>query len=659
MLGMAKRPARAAITIAIALSFAPLAARQNPANQSQTTPTFNGAISGTVVDGATGAPVPDAIVTLMPQGGIKLSAEFPVRQVVDAKGRFVFLSLPSDGMFQLHATKFGYLDGGFGRDSGPSDALQTITIANGSWAAGLRVPLWPPAVISGTVVDETGEPVVGVLVRVLARFRFAGRDELAAGPPTVTDDHGRYRVGGLVAGRYLVQVPSVQASVAAGTRVSAASSNAPEGALDVDDTARLVIGRYPLPPPSVAGRAMAYPSAFHPNAIAVSQAATVEVRYGDDRGGVDVTLTPTPTVRVTGRVEGPAEELATLTVRLLQTGMENLGLGAETATSRVSADGSFVFLNVPAGSYVIDAPVTFNEFSIRTGPTMTGGSVGGGGISLPVPPPQSMASRSSQETMAAPGVNLSIADFRAVGGGMPRPTFSGRSTVTVSGSDIAGVVVRLRQSVSVKGTIKIDTDSSKPAPPPRFFVALDPAGGQPWAGQPRANGSALGDQEFEISGVQPTAYFLRVQGTPGWIVKSVQRNGREYSAVPLDFSSGEEGPVIVTMTNATPSLFGRVRASDGTIPEGAVVVVFPVRPELRVNTGLWSPRLASMPIGPDGSFRFTDQPAGEYFVAAIDRARAIGWRDPAVLTQIEPQATRVTLAWGQGSAQDLTMVVIR
>jgi hypothetical protein len=46
-------------------------------------------------------------------------------------------------------------------------------------------------------------------------------------------------------------------------------------------------------------------------------------------------------------------------------------------------------------------------------------------------------------------------------------------------------------------------------------------------------------------------------------------------------------------------------------------------------------------------------------VAALDRARAVGWRDTEFLTQLERQATRVTLAWGQTVAQDLTMVVVR
>jgi hypothetical protein len=213
-------------------------------------PQTNGAISGTVVDGSTGSPLAEVIVGLTAMPGTQMPAGYQARQMTDAKGRFAFLNLPNDGVFQITAGKFGYLDGGYGRDSAPTDPLRPVVVANGAWIGGLRVNIWLPGVISGTVRDESGEPVVGVIVRALARIRVAGRSDLAAGPITVTDDHGRYRIPGLMPGRYVIQVPSPQMSVPASTRINGATTNAPEGAVDVDDTSRLVIGRFPLPPPA-------------------------------------------------------------------------------------------------------------------------------------------------------------------------------------------------------------------------------------------------------------------------------------------------------------------------------------------------------------------------------------------------------------------------
>jgi hypothetical protein len=310
---------------------------------------------------------------------------------------------------------------------------------------------------------------------------------------------------------------------------------------------------------------------------------------------------------------------------------------------------------------ILDAPVTFNGFSINSGATRTGGFVGSSGASLPSPPPRSMVSSSSQGTAAVPGVGLTISDFRGAAGAKV-PKYSARAGVTVGDSDVTGVTIRLRPHTTLRGTLRAEPDTAKPPvqSPPRYFVFLDPASGQPGLGQPRASSSILENQEFEISGVQPAEYFLRVQGTAGWLVKSIQWQGRDYTTTPLDLGgTAEPSGVLVTVTNAVPTLFGTVHAQDGSVHESGLVIIFPVQLALRTNTGLWSPRMTSSPLGSNGTFRSTTLPAGEYFVAAIDRSRMATWRDPEFLTLIERQAARVTLAWGQTVGQDLTMAVVR
>src|SRR5262249_44697530 len=149
------------------------------------------------------------------------------RQITDARGRFVFMNLPDAENYQLVAGKLGFLDGGYGRDFSPTDALRSIRISGGSWAANLKVNGLAPGASSGTVRGERGEPVVGVFVRALVRVRVAGREELAAGPLTLTDDRGEYRLPGLSPGRYLVQVPSIQTAVPGATVIKEATPNQP------------------------------------------------------------------------------------------------------------------------------------------------------------------------------------------------------------------------------------------------------------------------------------------------------------------------------------------------------------------------------------------------------------------------------------------------
>lgn len=622
-------------------------------------PPPQGAVTGVVVDGSTGAVVPDAIVSLAVQGGTTLPPGYATRQQADAKGRFAFLNLANDGTYQISAAKYGYLDGGYGRDDGPASPLRTVVVEGGGWTGNLRVMLWRPATISGTVRDERGEPVVGVFVRTLARVRVAGRDEVAAGPVAVTDDYGRYRISGLLRGRYFVQVPSVATSVPSGTRVRTPSANSVEGMLDGDGPARLVVGGYPLPPPSASGRAMTYGPSFHPSAIALRDATPVDVGFGDDRAGIDVVLTPVPAVRVSGTVEGPPNAFPTLTLRLLPAGLEQTGLGADVAMASVNADGTFTFLNVPAGTYTLDAPVTFNELTMRSGPGSSGAFLGSfrGNTSLPSPPQSPTGSRWSQETGASPGVNLTVSSYGGPGGNRV-PGLTGRTPVTVGATDASGVVLRLSGGATVRGRLVVETDPAKPAPPAqqRFTVFLDPASGHANLGQPSTAVSPANSADFELPGVQPAEYFVRVQAFPGpWQVKSIQWRDRDLTTSPLDATATDDlSGVVVTVTNLIPTLTGAVRDARGMPSDAAIVVAFPAQPAMRLNTGLWPTRLAAAPISSSGTFRITSLPAGEYFVAAIDAARVATWREPEVLTQLERAATRVTLAWGQTTTRDLT-----
>src|SRR5579871_1729616 len=242
-----------------------------------------GAISGVVFDGATHRPIAGALIYLGITGHGPVGRQS--RQITDAKGRFVFVDLPASDSFFMNVTKAGYNDGHSG-DSGPVSGgvgSGQIRLADGQWFANANIPLWKPSVIAGTVVDERGEPVVGIRVRVLSRITIAGVPHLAAGAAAVTDDRGRYRIPGLFPGRYIVNVPSVQSAVPVtmtpleiegltpDTAPKAASDRAKRnnGALDLDPNHLLIIGNYMTPPP-VQGQPQAYPMAFYPSAASVA-----------------------------------------------------------------------------------------------------------------------------------------------------------------------------------------------------------------------------------------------------------------------------------------------------------------------------------------------------------------------------------------------------
>ena len=186
--------ARSIMLVAMIGSVAPAVAVQTPvpAKQPQT-PAATGTITGAVVDGSSAEAIGGAIVFLAP---VEPGRTIPVnqtRQATDGRGRFAFTEIP-EGSYQVSASKFGYLDGGYGREFAPTEPLRSVHVRKDEWVSNLRVVVWKPGSISGAVRDEAGEPVVGVFVRALARFRIQGRDDLVAGPVTTTNDRGEYRL---------------------------------------------------------------------------------------------------------------------------------------------------------------------------------------------------------------------------------------------------------------------------------------------------------------------------------------------------------------------------------------------------------------------------------------------------------------------------------
>src|SRR5262249_30526735 len=109
--------------------------------------------------------------------------------------------------------KPGYLDGEYGRRR-PGGQSQPLVLADEQKIGNVRIFMWRQSAILGLVLDEAGEPVVGIQIRALRRTMVGGRRRcVAAGMPGWRDDRGMYRVAGLLPGDYLVAAPSTQVSV--------------------------------------------------------------------------------------------------------------------------------------------------------------------------------------------------------------------------------------------------------------------------------------------------------------------------------------------------------------------------------------------------------------------------------------------------------------
>src|SRR5262245_52810025 len=287
-----------------------------------------GMIVGQVVDTA-GAPVPDAIVRLaMPKYSPDLPTTPGGRVMADREGRFFFADLPPGDYF-LQASKDGYADGTFAQRQPRGQSLP-FTLAENERRTDVTLRLWKYGAIGGTVVDEAGEPVVGVGVRALAKIVVGGRErfgttELSAesAPTAVTDDRGMFRLSKLLPGTYVVAVPSTQttlpvsllepsvqdASLRAEMFFGGIMEVAPLGQPRVQQTgdfAMLTLNHVLIPPPARGdGRPAVYRTTYFPAAATAAAASPIVVESGEERTDVNIALEPVPAVNISGRLVTP------------------------------------------------------------------------------------------------------------------------------------------------------------------------------------------------------------------------------------------------------------------------------------------------------------------------------------------------------------------
>ena len=632
----------------LALLLAMLAGGPAAAGQVQQGPPGSsppGAITGIVVDAVTGQPLAEATVSL---GRTTTAGQGFPRMVTDAKGRFVYANLPPSDDYFLGARKSGYEYTRYGWTApGQSLAINDIAriaVGSGQLVEGIKIPLWRLPSISGRVVDERGEPVVGIAVRAFSTATIAGHPQLVGSSLATTDDRGWYTLPDLVPGKYAVCVLSVQSTVLSSTTEAAAVRAAgalvtggigADGAaavtgptLDVDGRRRLAITNFATPPPPGAAESRAYAPVFHPGVGTAADAASIALGYGETKSGVDFQLRPVEAFRIAGRVQGtPAPGML---LRLMPTGSETLGFGSEAATTVIEGDGSFTFLNVPAGRYTLLALPSAVDFTI-----------GNESVRLPAPP-------------GFPGGGISVGSMNGMPGvsylsrsGALAPSW-GRMSVNVGGA-IDNLVLRMQPMGTMSGRVVFAPGMNVPGNA-RLDVSLEPANGDPTAGFARASAQRTdAEYTFTVTGLMGAAYLV---STSPYYTVSVMAGGRDVTYAGIDTSAAADvGDVVITVTDKRPQVSGTVT---GAPERTAGIIAFPVDRARWTNYGWNAPQFRTTRAGSTGAFTLQLNAAGEYYLIAVDATKVDKWTDPAFLTAAVPFATRVTVGWGETKTAALT-----
>ena len=574
-----------------------------------------GLIVGQVIDGTTGRPISGAIVALStPQYSPFVSARpappTAPRILTGADGRFVFRDMPR-GSFTITATRPGYVEGAYGRRR-PNGPSQQLTLALEERVGDVVIRMWKFGAISGTVVDEAGEPLVGVAIRAFRRSVVAGIKRFVDGPPAGTDDRGIYRLGNLVPGEYVVSTVSRQMSaplsIAATQRseLMAMSVAMPGTSITIGDTVHSLGLGTPIPPPLEGERMFVYPATYYPAARAAELGTIVTVASGEERSGVDLQLAPVPTVRVSGSVMGPNGPVQ-IQLRLEPADITDIPQ-RETLTTTPGGDGQFIFPAVPSGQYMLRAAMR--------------------------PAPQWKQIDAERVLWAEQAVA------------------AGRDHITA-------LNITLQPGLRVSGRFEFEGTAQRPSPFQLRQVGLtvEPATGGTFAVLAPVRADESG--QFASAGMQPGRYFVRVLGSPsGWMFKSATYGGRDVSDTPLDLRS-DASDVVITFTDKWSGLSGTVTTARGAPDAEALVVVFPTDSQMWSSYGLNFRRMKSIQTTKTGQYTFPVLAPGEYYVAALRDANVGDWQDPAFLDSLARSASQVRIDEGEKKTLDLRTVDVR
>jgi protocatechuate 3,4-dioxygenase beta subunit len=491
------------------------------------------------------------------------SAEYlfsPYATIADGDGRYEFGDLRAGG-YRIAATDTGFRTVEFGQRGG-ADHGEPIAVAAGAAVDDVDVTIPRGRAISGRILDEYGDPIENANVRVDRIAASRGRARLTSVSGIAsrqTDDRGRFRIFGLLPGRYVVSA---------------------------------VVGE--LVPGWETADLPGYVRTYYPGVTAAGAAQLVDVNDDGEPLNTEFALTRGRAGRITGRALRGSGAPFDGSVWLLESARSG---AIATAPRRQPAhgDGTFEFDHLAPGEYIVQAATSRESYEVE-------------------------------------------GEF-------------GAAFVQVDGDD-ASVVVRMSAGSSVAGRVTFDHEPPAPAAAGAGITVTAHAADvdlRSIADNPVANATVSDDWTWQIAGLNGPRR-LTVTGLPqGWSLERILVNGLEVTDQPLPFGAADQSlqDVEIVIADRGASLSGRVAAAgDRTLP-GASVVAF------ATDRARWydGTRFVQLAGTVRGTFGFQALPAGDYYVAAIDKSATALLEDriddPGFLESLVEGAARVTLRAGE------------
>jgi len=287
-------------------------------------------IAGTIVSKTDGHPLAQARVTVR---DVKDPKKF--QSLVTAEdGKFKFSGLPA-AKYSLNGAKRGFISAAYDQHDFFSTAIVTGAVFD---TESLVLRLAPAAVISGKVLDESGDPIRHAMVSIYIDDHSTGVDQIQRFRMAQTDDQGVYELTPLMPGTYFL---SATAQPWYAVHPSSADDPAPANAkAETPGSASATVDR---------SLDVAYPTTYYPDVPDADSANPIPIR-GGERIDVDIHLNPVPALRLIFRVPANANNGGYTFPQIQQPAFDG-DAPIQPGSSRLISPGVLEVAGIPAGKY--------------------------------------------------------------------------------------------------------------------------------------------------------------------------------------------------------------------------------------------------------------------------------------------------------------------
>ena len=312
--------------------------------QSNPQATARASVSGIVVRAGTTETVGQTRILLTKVGGTLSDS---ITTTSEANGTFLVPDIPA-GQYRVFFQHNDYLRGEYGQ-SGVDTPGTPITVGAGQRISNVTLAMIPACVITGQILDDNGDPVSRIYVRLLRPADVQGEREFVKVAETQTNDRGQYRIYELPPGKYFISAsPYKPPYIQQGRYIqpSPPGLNTFEGAGASPLASMLTTGRYVSP---IVLETESLVETYYPGTIDVVSAREIDLRSGSTLNGMDMALKRLRLSRVTGRlIDGRTGQPISGSVTLWSGSQQ-------TTTFPPSASTTFEFGSLAPGSYTVKA----------------------------------------------------------------------------------------------------------------------------------------------------------------------------------------------------------------------------------------------------------------------------------------------------------------